>query len=569
MKKRIFAMLLALCMVISLLAGCSPKEEADAPAQQENAEAGKPAESGSAEEDLYVIQMMVDTVNADSTLDSRIGQYIADEFGIAFEYVGYPGEIQEQQALMLAGGDFNEIQYMQYENMVQQYIDAGALINLDDYKELLPDFYERYEDLIPYWRSSAKDGGLYKWESGTPKTFRDFFDHHDVMVRADVLEYYGYPELVTASDWIAFLEQAIKDFPTTPDGQATVGMTMPMAESWGMQGCVPVGYEKGEKYVSAGNDYFTYNTVTGQFEEYLTDEAKESFQFFNEMYQKGILDEECFTDSSDMTAQKMNDGRAIAVWYQSWSAKAANTALTDAGHPEMHYIELPFQLDSQNGQPYSTPAIVSHPYSSFGVTTNCKDVERVLKFINWCCTEEGQLILQAGLEGVHYTVENGQRVPTELRKQMSQDNNLALAEGILDKSYIFQGMPFVYSESESGQAYNFADSQAYKDEISLSDTQKKAYAGLGWAASNEWWAENGKIVDCGYFKSCALDTTSDLGKVGAKMTEVRVKYSANLIMADDFEGVWNEMMAEYNKLDHEAVIDAMNAKLAEYMANMK
>lgn len=573
-SKKILALLLAVIMLVTCFAGCG-KTEADpvegAPVAGENNEATDPKKEEVADDDLYVIDILVAGTSVDSSLDTVIGQYIAEEFGIAFNYIGYSGDIQEKQALMLAGGDYNEIQYMQYQTIVQQYMDAGVLINLDDYKDILPDFYKRFENEIPYWRIGSPDGGLYKWEGNAPRTYSTKSDHLDMVVRSDVLEYYGYPELVSASDWLAFLEQAVKDFPTTPDGQPTVGLTAPLAASWGMQGIVPIGYEKGETYVACGNDYYTYNVKTEQFEDYLLNpEAKESFQFFNDLYNKGILDEECFTDTSDVTQQKMDSGRAIAVWYVDWGMGAANKALTEAGHPEMSYVEMPFQLDSQIGQKYSLPATYVYPFMSYGLTDKCTEPEKVLKFINWCCTEEGQLILQSGFEGVHYTVEDGVRIPTDLRKECSLNSELALSEGISDgtASTHYKGLPIVFTAAPDGQPYNLSLESAYKDEFNLNDRQKEVFAAMGWESSNEWWDENVSVANAGFSQACALDTTSDLGKIGAKMVELRVKYSANLLMADDFEAVWAELMAEYDKLDHEAVIDAMNATLEEYKASI-
>lgn len=573
-SKKILALLLAVIMLVTCFAGCG-KTEADPvegePVAGENNEATDPKKEEVADDDLYVIDILVTGTSIDSSLDTVIGQYIAEEFGIAFNYIGYSGDIQEKQALMLAGGDYNEIQYMQYQTIVQQYMDAGVLINLDDYKDILPDFYKRFEDQIPYWRIGSPDGGLYKWEGNAPRTYSTKSDHLDMVVRSDVLEYYGYPELVSASDWIAFLEQAVKDFPTTPDGQPTVGITAPLSESWGMQGIVPIGYEKGETYVACGNDYYTYNVKTEQFEDYLLNpEAKESFQFFNELYKKGILDEECFTDTSDVTQQKMDSGRAIAVWYVDWGMNAANKALTEAGHPEMSYVEMPFQLDSQIGQQYSLPATYVYPFMSYGLTDKCTEPEKVLKFINWCCTEEGQLILQSGFEGVHYTVEDGVRVPTDLRMECSLNSEVALREGISDgtASTHYKGLPVVFTAAPDGQPYNLSLESAYKDEFNLNDRQKEVFAAMGWENSNAWWDENVTVANAGFSQACALDTTSDLGKIGAKMVELRVKYSANLLMADDFEAVWEELMTEYDKLDHEAVIDAMNATLEEHKASV-
>ena len=549
-SKKILALLLAVIMLVTCFAGCG-KTEADPvegePVAGENNEATDPKKEEVADDDLYVIDILVAGTSIDSSLDTVIGQYIAEEFGIAFNYIGYSGDIQEKQALMLAGGDYNEIQYMQYQTIVQQYMDAGVLINLDDYKDILPDFYKRFEDQIPYWRIGSPDGGLYKWEGNAPRTYSTKSDHLDMVVRSDVLEYYGYPELVSASDWIAFLEQAVKDFPTTPDGQPTVGITAPLSESWGMQGIVPIGYEKGETYVACGNDYYTYNVKTEQFEDYLLNpEAKESFQFFNELYNKGILDEECFTDTADVTQQKMDSGRAIAVWYVDWGMNAANKALTEAGHPEMSYVEMPFQLDSQIGQKYSLPATYVYPFMSYGLTDKCTEPEKVLKFINWCCTEEGQLILQSGFEGVHYTVEDGVRVPTDLRMECSLNSEVALREGISDgtASTHYKGLPVVFTAAPDGQPYNLSLESAYKDEFNLNDRQKEVFAAMGWENSNAWWDENVSVANAGFSQACALDTTSDLGKIGAKMVELRVKYSANLLMADDFEAVWEELMTE-------------------------
>ena len=237
--------------------------------------------------------------------------------------------------------------------------------------------------------------------------------------------------------------------------------------------------------------------------------------------------------------------------------------MTEAGHPEMSYIQQPFQLDSQKGQKYVFPVRYSYPYNSYGITKNCKYPERVAKFLNWCCTDEGQIVLQSGLEGTHYTVENGKRVPTELFYECSKDQEIKKQEGVIGA---LSGLPLCSSLAEDGQPFDLSQTWEFVDSFSLTEREKEAFEGLGWSTSNQWWTENEQGVDAGYYQSCALDTASDLGKLGAKMVEVRVKYSANLLMASDFEAVWSELMQEYDKLDHQSVIDAMNETLSGYKA---
>lgn len=416
--KRNLAFILALVLLAAAFTGCAKKEESLATDGEE----------------LWTIDVLTESILGEKSIDTTIGKYIAEKFGIAFNFSTYSGDLLDKQALMLAGGDYNEIQYMQGQTMVQQYIEAGALLNLDDYKELLPDFYERYADLIPIWRTAAADGGLYKWEVCTPRALTCEYPHFDVMVRTDVLEYYGYPELLSASDWLDFLEQAMKDFPTTADGQSTVGLTVPLAESWGISGMPGIGFEKGETYLYCGDDCYVFNVKTNQFEDYMhCPEVKESFAFFNELYNRDILDKEAFVDLGDQTLEKMSSGRAIAVWYVNWFNQSANSALIAAGQDNVQYIEMPFQLDSQVGGKRNSPVIDSYPYMSYGISKNCTDPERFCKFLNWCCTDEGQLLLQSGIEGVHYTVEDGVRVPTELRLKCSQDTEIAKAEGLGDE----------------------------------------------------------------------------------------------------------------------------------------
>ena len=63
--------------------------------------------------------------------------------------------------------------------------------------------------------------------------------------------------------------------------------------------------------------------------------------------------------------------------------------------------------------------------------------------------------------------------------------------------------------------------------------------------------------------SCELDRTSDLGKIEEKLNEVYQKYAGQIVIADDFEKAFADMMAEYEKLDYQSVIDARNTLLKE------
>ncbi len=572
--KQILALTLTVALLGALAGGCAGKKDEsgqpDAKEAETMGEAQASGENGEAvsEKDLYMIDVMPNSPAQDSSLDTAVGRELAERFGIGFHYIEYNGDMQEKQAAMLAGGDYNEIQCMEKTAISDQYIKAGVLLDLDDYKDLLPDFYERFKDIIPYWRLLSRDGGLHLWQAPVPNDYLSTMSHYNIAVRTDVLEYYGWPNLVTASDWIEFLKKAVKDFPETYDGTPTVGLTLPGAESYGMN-LLAAPNEEGDMYaVDIGGVNWVYNLKTEQFEDaWHTAEKKECLKFFHDLYQEGVLDPEMFTDTIDMTVEKMSNGSAIAVWYVKWNSKDANQKLAAAGHPEMSYIEQPFQLDSQEGQKFVAAALYTYPHNQWGVTDKCKDPEKFFQLLNWCCTEEGQLLLQNGIEGVHYEMQNGERVPTEFYGEMIRDVALLGSEGLPggpgSELYPLKLFPYCVTTSEDGRPYNLGLEQEYADKFALSDREKEAFQGLGWNSSQQWWMDHGELVDVTIVSSCELDRTSDLGKIEEKLNEVYQKYAGQIVIADDFEKAFADMMAEYEKLDYQSVINARNTLLKE------
>ena len=61
----------------------------------------------------YSIKVLVAPTKMSNYMDTVVGKVIYDKFKINFETISYAGDIREKQSLMLAAGDFGEIQYMQ------------------------------------------------------------------------------------------------------------------------------------------------------------------------------------------------------------------------------------------------------------------------------------------------------------------------------------------------------------------------------------------------------------------------------------------------------------------------
>ena len=507
------------------------------------------------EQELYEIEVMTGNSNWKVSTEMPVGQYIADKFGIVFKNIYYAGDMREKQGTNLSAGEIGEIVYMQRNDIVSAYYKAGALLCLEDYLDKMPNFTTRFAEQLDRWRQPT-DGKLYKWEVNTPSSI---YESCEVAIRSDILELCDWQMPVTASALTDLLVKAKQAYPTTVDGLATVGMVAPFAEAWGLQGIACIGYEKGGKYLSIGNEGVTFDWTKDEFVDYfLVPETKESLKMFNTMYQEGVFDIESFTDFSAQTTAKLATGQAFAVWYAEWLARNANTELQNAGMTDYEYVKTFIQLDSQAaaGEPRSFKVETARPYESWALTKNCRYPERLIELIDWACTDEGQTILQCGFEGETYTIEDGKRVPTEwlMNSSSEERNQMGLSQ------LVFLPMDKTRNSSD-GQYYGLLNEQLYKDVTTLSDRQKEVYAKMGVEYSTQWGDEHGAFVDTGTSGSISLDSTSEFAKIQQQMVECRVKWSAKLILAEtdeEFESIWNDAVAEYDMLDHQSVVDEYN-----------
>ncbi|MFB6366811.1 extracellular solute-binding protein [Paenibacillus elgii] len=537
-----------------------------------------PGASGDAptgEGSLYTIKVLVTSTG--NTIVKRsdetpVGKVIKDKFNIVFEFIPFSGDYRDKLNMMLASGDYPELLRVERQDLVTKYINAGAALPLDDYLKDAKYFNEANKPSIPYWRLPASDGKLYKWETNVPQDVNNFCECNDIAIRSDILKEQGYPKLLSTDDYVEFLKKAIAAHPTT-NGKKTLGVVAPFAESWGMAGIMPIMYEKGDKYISVGNEGVIFNIKDQKFEDMLLNAyTKESYQFFNKLYREGLLDNESFTDTLTQVTEKVNSGQALGFYYTMWIKDPVNTTLEKAGHPELGYVQLPIQTNTmvKEGQKKNLRLETVRPYDSIIITKNAKDPKRIFELIDWVSSEEGQTLLQSGIEGVHYKRVDGKRVLTdEFKKGYREDPNYLSKQGI-GVGMSFLGLRLL--TAKDNQPYNLLNDTAAADEFSLTKTVADTYKTLGWANSKDWFRKNGVPAPGGLASGIIIDPTSSEGMVSQKIVELRVKNSAKLVMAKseaEFEQIWQDLMKQYQALNPQKVVDKYNELFQQQQAKVK
>lgn len=569
--KRFLSLAVSFCLFLSLLTACGGD---NASPEESTGKSAVASDNVKSNEELYKLQILTNPLKVVKTSsDTDIGKVLKDKFNIEFEFLPITGDQREKQNLMLASGDYPEILRLEGNDMVNKYISADALVPLDDYLPEAKNFTERFEEQIPYWRVAAPDGKLYKWEIKVPQDFATTPQVNDIGVRTDALEKQGWPNLVSEDDWFNFLKTAMEQMPET-NGQKTVGMVIPFAESWGP--ALTAFIEKGGKYVDEGtNDAVIWNQIDQKWEEvFTTKEIIDNYRWFNKLYRAGILDPDCFTDTLDQVRDKLTSGRALSMWYVIWEIGGANGELINAGHPEQQYIHMPIRSNAQvaSNEKRLIRVETTRPFDSIVITKNAKDPERLFKMVDWCLSDEGQILLQSGIEGKEYKIVDGKRVPTDdFINNSNSDTLYAEKSGLGQNGDLFGFLGLLNLKGKDGISYNLATDPAYSDTLALTDRQKDAYKKLGWQTSVDYWLKVGESAPNGLTGTCSLDSSSEEGKINEKFNAFRIQAGAKLITAKseaEFESTLKSVMEQYKKLDIKKVVDKYNEILAENKAKI-
>ncbi len=567
--KKTLALLFIVALTLSVLSACKPK-----PTAVPDSSAISSASASEVVRDPITMKVMVSSSDfPDTSAKTEIGKLIKEKFNIEFEYVLAPTNYDEQCSIWLSGGDYPEVMRLTSNTLLQQYIDANAVVCLEEYLEKMPNFKEKRAEQIPYWRSHALDGKLYKWENASPESPEGQRDDFDVIVRTDLLEQQNWPDLVTTSDYISFLKKALAQNPTTND-KNTIGLTFPGAETYGVT--IPyIMMEKGDRYFHM-NMVVVGDVKANKFvNKWSIPESKESIKFFNDLYQEGLLDKESYSLKNADCLAKMTTAQPAINFYTRWNAGSANAGLIKAGLDKYQYIELPIQLDSQKGQKRQQVQNLVRPYETLIMTKNCKNPERFFELLDWWQTDEAQLIGGSGFEGVDYEVKDGKRVPLAPLSEYLKGTDLSWTTkiGTYESGLFASCLGYRADNYEiDGQPYRITKDPAVRSTYGLTDRQREAYTALGWKNFKSWYEENGEIHYDALMKGIAIDPASDMGKDSIKITEIVTQYSSKLVFAKndaEFDAIYEEMLKNVSAYNPDKITEAYNTLLETAKAKIK
>lgn len=544
-KRKILSVLISLTLAMTCLCGCGS-----------TATSG-PVNSGSnGEMDKSPITLTFFNCDAteDMPFDDDVAKKITELTGVTLKITHPVAGDTQSIPLMIASGDYPDLIFAKGDT--GKLIDAGAIIPLDDYIEKEgTNLKNLYGNQIKRLRASKDDPHIYT--AGTNGVDNKIYDPNGTMqIQHAVLKELGYPEISTLKDYENAIRQYKEKYPEI-NGQKTIGMSL-MASDW-------------RWLITCGNIASSVAGIPddGQFKvdddtetavyKYQLPELKEYFKWLCHMNAEGLLDPESFTQKEDAYKAKLAQGIVLGISDAKWDYSTVTTGLIGSGMEERTFAPLAVTLDEN----CKDQSMKNYGYGGgwgVAISSTSEHQERAFQFLDWLASDEAQVLLNWGIEGKHYTVENGVRtVIPEVQQQKNTDKDFAKKTGIGRYVYPFPQRGTGAKDS-TGNYYTSNNLETYianynkAEKETLAAYGKESWCDMFPAAEELGGSKHGQAWEY------TVPSDSDIAIIQKKADDYVQKAITQAILGseDDFDGAWDKIQSDLILFGIDKVNDGMS-----------
>lgn len=321
-----------------------------------------------------------------------IWELIEEQTNVTIDVEVPAGTLEETLSLTIAGGNLPDIMFMTNYASANRYGSEGALANILDYVDLMPNFQqwmEKYPDETQMALSA--DGKMYIFPNeGFGETNRmiwlyreDLFSKHQLEVPATYDELY----------------EVLKEL------KALYPNSYPLSFRGGLQRLNNMAANFG----TSNKMYYDYDAEEWKYGP-IQPEFKKLIEYLNKFYEEGLMPPDFLTMDTKAWQDMISTDRSFITIDYIGRIDFFNVPLREA-NPEFNMAHMP--------PPSGLPNVPQqNPYTHFiqsgmTVASTSKQLEDVMKYMDFFYTEEGRNIASWGKEGVTYTVVDGKKKMNE------------------------------------------------------------------------------------------------------------------------------------------------------------
>lgn len=502
--------------------------------------------------------------------DNEIKELIAQKIGAYCQEQWLSGKSADEAiASYIASGEYTD-----FISGNTALYEAGALIPIDMYW----DDYPNIKNFLPseIWdRFRQADGHVYwipQFGIVHGKVEEVLHEGEAFWIQTRVLKWAGYPDICTLDEYFALLEAYVAENPVmeNPFRQEEIMENIPftiLCDDW-RYFCLENPPQFLDGFPNDGSCMVDTNTRTVL--DYNTSEtAKRYFKKLNEEYNKGIVDQEFFTQSYQEYLEKIASGRVLGMVDQWWQfAYSVNTSLENMPVQNYGYVPLPITIDRgiQNQWHIKRGAELSVA-DGISITVSCEDLKGAMQFINDLLDEEILKLRYWGIEGIDYDVYvNGVYYRTPEQRERAKNLDYSNAHFCM-YSY------FPRIEGMLSDGINAFSPEYQTDEFlnALAPDVKECLAAYGCRNYVEMLGTNnapGPWFPM-YSYSEMLTSETEAGSVWEKMKSIKIHYLPRVVMTEDFEEMWQQYMEDYAACQPEIFFEEMQHELERRIGVVK
>ena len=478
------------------------------------------------------------------TEDNKMYKLIEEEFGIKFEIEFLAGDLDETLGTKFAGEDYPDL--FDAGNSAEKAIAAGALIDLMPYitEEGTPNLYNHIKDLLP--QLVNENGELFiipNYGINYNDQIQNACNGPAFFLQKQVLEWAGYPQIKTLNEYFDVIEKFIAANPTNENGAAYEGFAI-LCEDW-RHFCLinPVQHLMGRP--NDGEVIINVNSGNWETETFIDkDYAKDYYAKLNEVYKKGLINPDTFVMTYDQYIAKLSAGTVLGMFDQTWDFGTATQALETAGMYKNTYIALPLVYDESYGhgviEEHYLNGAVPNKDRGFGISVNCEYPERMIQLFEGLLSDKWQKLLQWGIEGEDYYVENGRMLMTTEQYNNRSDASWKMANTAIT---IWESAPKKQGTQDDGNAWAHSD-QAENYFNLMSDYDKAFLSAYGYKKPADFF--NAPIELAPYGEAWQIDK-SPIQDDYDKYLLIQDQWLPKIIMSADqaaLDANWDAFVAE-------------------------
>lgn len=565
MKRKVVSLMLVSAMVAGMLAGCgSDSGSSKGGSSTETGSAAEASSSGETADDADdKSPITFEYFNADGkngNWDNPVAKAITEATGVTLD-VSYPvasqGDAKEDVALMIANDEYPDMIYA--KGSATDLYQAGALIDMTDLIEKYgPNIKKMYGAEMEKLKWSQDDPGIYQLSyAGVNQKTLTTGGSCQIQWAALKENDYKYPK--TLDEYEKMIKSYLAAHPKTEDGLDMIGITM-SASDWHWM--ITLGNPAGLiADASPDNGQWIIDDEYNVHYKHVTDEEKEYFKWLCRMYNEGILDPNFATQTDDDYIAKIASGRVVAITDAEWHYSQCEATLVADGKVDQTYVGLPVTLREDQVE----KALLYQGTTvgwGIGITKSCEDPVRAIKFLDYLCSDEGQILYHWGIEGENYFLDdNGQpyRTDEEVAKAQS-DPDYAKNTGIDN----YTGFPIYGTGSYSEDGFPYTPTTKESVIANYNTAEKEGCEAMGFEMLTDMFAQPEEFDLLPYSALWAYQQPQELAEKQTILDEIAWPGLVKCVTGteDEFDGNWESMVQE---LTDNGLADAEEA-MTEFLA---